>query len=499
MTLGGSSYFFEHLLTREAAYSALLEHNRRALHSLAADLLGGRIVPGSQSEWELLPQLAGHLSAAGRSTEARDALCAQLVLMAESGRYERWDGICAELSALSRVAAAGDEGSALALLEARGLRDYSEGRFARAQEQLEQALAAQRAAGDEGAEGRLLQSLGAACQRLGRIEQARDYFEAALALQQRRGNIEQQCQAQRRLAILHRDASRRSEAERCSREALRLAQLCGSLRLECQTRVALGNEAKMYRSWLEAAEHQRLGLELAEQLGDLESQSACLAGHAEVLAVRGKTVPALAEAQRALDLARVTGNARSQSFALNIIGCAHSLVDEPQQAGAALQLSLSLSAQAQYPWGRMLALHYLARLQRSQGGLEAAQASFREAAALAQQLGHPAVAAVMEACSFEADLEAGRLEEAAARLPALADVAQQLAALWSCLPACLCARLRLAQGRAQEAQDWLARASLASAEFQSAPASIPWRHIEQTRALLGQAAPDAADPAPADC
>ena len=84
-------YFFRHVLTQETAYSALLEHNRRLLHSLAADCLAAIRPGGGAGEIEALEAEDHHLEHAGRHREALELTIARLSLMAELGRTGKWD------------------------------------------------------------------------------------------------------------------------------------------------------------------------------------------------------------------------------------------------------------------------------------------------------------------------------------------------------------------------------------------------------------------------
>lgn len=138
----GSAYFFEHLLTREAAYRALLAANRRTLHSLAANALASLINPGSADEWNLLPHLIEHLALAGRHQEAHERCCDLLWLAACSGQHRLFEQYEREAEAQLLLAqpAGGPDQQSAALELARGERIFRRMDYSAARPPLERAL-----------------------------------------------------------------------------------------------------------------------------------------------------------------------------------------------------------------------------------------------------------------------------------------------------------------------------------------------------------------------
>jgi hypothetical protein len=84
------NFTFSHLLTRDAAYDALLASNRRALHSAAADGLTGRLTPGTPDELMHLARVQDHLEVAERWEEAHQRCCARLRRRVGLGRLDGW-------------------------------------------------------------------------------------------------------------------------------------------------------------------------------------------------------------------------------------------------------------------------------------------------------------------------------------------------------------------------------------------------------------------------
>jgi len=60
----GDQYFFEHVMSRDAAYDSVPNPDRLLLHGVMSDVLGEMLVPGTASEWDILPELARHQEAA---------------------------------------------------------------------------------------------------------------------------------------------------------------------------------------------------------------------------------------------------------------------------------------------------------------------------------------------------------------------------------------------------------------------------------------------------
>jgi len=488
----GESYFFEHVLTQEAAYGALLEHNRRLLHRAAAEAYQKLLVPGSPQAWDYLPPLARHLQAAGEFAAAHSKYCEILLLMSQTGRYQHWDATlqCAQ-ACWERLQGAEAAGSSAArsgpLLHCLASRAYAEGRFAEAWPLLEDALKLAHHSGDEALAGAVLTAQGAVQQRQGDADAAESLYLQAMQIHERLGNLPAQCQVQRSLGILKRDRSEPQAAQFHSQRALELAQRCADPRLEAQVRIALGNESKMYRTFAEGGEHMARGYQLACASGDVEAQTACLAGLAEVHLVQGQYALAIDEVSTALALARATGNPRSISFALNVLGAAQGYSGDLDTGRRTLEESLGVSAGAGYIWGRTLTLQYLGRILRLAGDLNGACQMDREASELAGQLGHAALRAAMLTRSAEWLLETAELSPLLELLQQTRAGWSQLCSGWSAMPHSVSIRASLRAGDLSGARAEMQLARKSCAEFQSYPQALPLQDLQRAAELLAAA------------
>jgi tetratricopeptide (TPR) repeat protein len=84
-------YAFAHWLTRDSAYGALLERNRRALHGAAVDALAAQLVPGAPDELARLMELVDQSAAAGRWAEAHNFCCQALGARTQVGQVGGWE------------------------------------------------------------------------------------------------------------------------------------------------------------------------------------------------------------------------------------------------------------------------------------------------------------------------------------------------------------------------------------------------------------------------
>ncbi|MCC7479515.1 hypothetical protein IT575_13805 [bacterium] len=474
------SYYFEHLLTREAAYSALLEHNRRTLHRASAELLTARIVPGSQSEWELLPQLAAHLEAAAEWPAAHRRWCEVLRLAARSGHRDRCPEFSRRAEHCGRMAGAGSEGRTAFLLRALAAGFYNGGDFSAALRLLEEAR--ELLPPCEQAElGGILLDQAQALHRMARIEEARPLYARALAEFETRADLVQQSEAQRGLGVLARDTYQAAEALARTEMALALARQSGSLRQELVCLIAMSNAVSVFSSAQGTLHYAMQALSLARELGDLDALATALQLNSEVSSFLGLGAEGLALGAESLSLARASGNRRTECLALQSVGMAQASLGLQAESRASLLAALGLSRQLGHKWGEMQVSFHLGDALALMDSSAEAQEYHLLASRLAEELGMGRGRQMFHAKAALWDLERGDTAAARQRLEGFDLAGQTSDSFWSLDVFYLLVRLEAQDGRLELARRWLERASELAREFAEYPGA--WPHTSRRRAL----------------
>lgn len=428
MGLAAESYFFEHILTREAAYSALLEHNRRALHSLAADTLSGRLQPGTIDEWELLGPLALRLEAAGRFQEAHASLTGQLMLMAETGRYSGWEG--AETAAVRcwRQLGRGSASSGL-LLRAVGLRHYNNGETEQALSCYEEALglldareeprerglllllygnlmtdrgrmeeayaaldgsrALVERAGDEALVGRVLRSLGGLQVRLGRMDESFASFEGALEIQRRSGNTRGEVAALYGLSTVTAASGRMRACVPLLVEALGKARAIGDRNAEASVLANLGQSYAELGDYPEAESALNAALGINRETGLRRGLAWTLSHHGLLRQFQGRYCEAAKCFEEGIEAAREARHVWSLGWLL----CDQALLalelGQPAQAERSLHEAIEIHRANSHRWMEALAIGLLAEARRQSGDLPGAADLFARTEEMLKPIGQP--------------------------------------------------------------------------------------------------------------
>lgn len=460
----GGRYAFEHLLTREAAYAALLERNRCALHSLAADVLSARLRPGTLEEWELLPLICDHLNAAGRVLEAHERRCELLVLMAQTGRFEAWERSLDAARGNWEAARQADPalpGASQKLLYCEALLSYSRGQFAPALEAAQAALAG--AAPEVSA---LLVMLSAQClHRLGRSAEALQGYAAALDAFAAAGDLPNQCEVERGMAVLARDQGDGEASLRHNVRALELARACGNKRLEAVSLISACNSASIFGSLRDAESYLRGALELATALGDLQSRATALNLLSEMeMCCAG---PAVAEstAREALGLTEVTGNLRSRTMSLSYLALAVAAQGRIEEARTHIDDAREICDRLQYVWGRSFTTYWGAITELDFGDLEKAGRLCAEALEAASQMGNALFQIPLTGTLGQIELLRGNLEGALERLLPAARQCGQVSAYFALRVLAQSALACQRAGRKDEARHWILQGRQRCTEF----------------------------------
>jgi tetratricopeptide (TPR) repeat protein len=380
-----AGFAFNHLLTQQAAYGALLGSNRRALHSAAADALAARIVPGAPDEASLLARLVAHLEAAQRWPEAFGRCCTLLNRLDALGRFDNWDGTLGYAAALWRRARAADPAlpeESSELVNARASGCAHTGRLDEARALAQRALELARQQGHRAAEARAINNLGIAAHFGGLHADAFRYYSAALAAYRALDDATGCAQLCNNLGVARFEVDDAAGALEILREGLELVtraglvQLVGNLELNNGLALsALGDDAA-------ARAHLTRGLQAARRQGNLGEEGLTLGYLGEVEERAGHPATARDYYTSAERLARLTGSARFSAWWLDHL-CALDLA-AGDRAAARARAAAAL-AQARRSGGRTVesyALCQLAEVELAEGDSAAARRWLDQAQAL---------------------------------------------------------------------------------------------------------------------
>jgi tetratricopeptide (TPR) repeat protein len=420
----GDAYFFEHLLTREAAYRALLPHNRRVLHSAAADILAALLRPGTVDEWAQLPELARHLAAAGRYAEAHTRWTELLLTAATTGRdaqWEEWEA--AALDAL-RAAHPGDAAppcTSAGLELARTEVVMRQMQYVPARAGFARALDLAAAAHDKRIEALALRRLGLLEIQRGDEAAAEAQLRRSLELMRELDNPGGQAAVYSQLLYLYRELQRYAEAEDCARRGLELARSAGDLRAQASLFNNLGLVLQATRGRLdEALECYVQALELNRAIGNRVGEAI----NADNLGGLCLTLGRSAEARRLLELAvqryGEVGDTPGVGSAGGKLGLLQLRSGELEQAAATLQRSHAVLRVLDEPFWQALTEVYLGDLHLAQGDLAGARAWFEAAQATGADRDSPlinsaAAQGLAETAIAEGDFAAAERELGSAR------------------------------------------------------------------------------------
>jgi tetratricopeptide (TPR) repeat protein len=315
-----TTYYFTHLLTRDAAYRAQLRHNRQTLHSAAADALAAELVPGGQDERERLALLQHHLAAAGRWREAHERCCAGLRSRAQQGYTRDWEehaAVARELWAQARSAdpalpeePAVEHATWAFYLSVCGRHAEALARAARGLELAAEQGDALQLAFARGTQGMLLLQAR-------QLEAALAELRGSLAVFRELGHLQGEMRMMNNLALGLVHSKSPAEGIAMLQAGLALAQRSGNLLYQANFELNLGFALDNAGQAAAAQEHNERALELALQLGDLQTEGAALTNLGDMARQAGDWPRARALLQRGLALGR---EIRMPDLALHCLG-----------------------------------------------------------------------------------------------------------------------------------------------------------------------------------
>jgi tetratricopeptide (TPR) repeat protein len=331
-------------LTRDAAYHALLDTNRRALHRAAAQVLRVLDVPGAPGEGALLEELIHHASQ-GTDWPLAHRLAGRLLkLKLSGGDRSGWHAVAARAEEYWQRARAADPAlpvESAQLLMMRG--DYARrsGDLPQAQVLLQRALDVARAGQDVHLAASILNTLGLLAMNTGEVGRAGELFETALNESRRAGDPRPIFL--NNLATIYAAQGQPSRAAACLDEALALARAEGNLNCEGLIYSSLGEMAVAQGQLAAAADWHARELDIARLTGVLSDEAWALCNLGIVAARQGQLLPAQGYLRAALTAARTIRAVELLVTVLGELAAVDARHGELAEAEALLREALALA------------------------------------------------------------------------------------------------------------------------------------------------------------
>jgi CHAT domain-containing protein/tetratricopeptide (TPR) repeat protein len=341
------------------------------------------------------------------------------------------------------------------------------GAFEPARQLLEETLADARTDGDRSREAECLRLLGVVMFGAGDGESGTSYIRAALrvarALEDRRLEA----------AILVDWASghwRRAEYAASLTlldEALAIQFEEGDLEGQAASLVVMGRVYFKEGAYEQALEHHRRALLIQEGLGDLHAQAVTLEDMGDVYNDRHEYAAALELFGRSLRLRETIGDLSGQASIHLVIGTCYLIQGATLEAGRHFQDSFDIATRLGDPASQAAALYHLAGADRRRGRCERANAGYRRALALHEDLGDRRAAAWDHAMIGNCCGQLGDLDESAAHQELARSIRTEIGDLRNLADSLeALADVRLAQGRLVEAERLYLEAAALSDQIQ---------------------------------
>jgi class 3 adenylate cyclase/tetratricopeptide (TPR) repeat protein len=486
----GDRYFFEHVLTREAAYGSLLSSNRVLLHGLAADLLSELLIPGTQSEWEVLPELIRHLEQVKNHEAAHERCCDYLEMMAHTGRYENWqeyeDKARYNWNQVVRADATRMPVSA-SLYGVLGWQHYCQGRMGEARMCYEHALLTSRHGGDRGLQCKTLNFLGTLNRNQGRLDEGQRCYEEALGIARERGNRLTESTVLRNIGILQRMHGDSEAAQQCYEESLEIKREIGDRRGEGITLHNLGNLFRDQGQIDRARLCYEQSLAIKRETDDRRGEGITLSGMGVLQAAQGETGAARDAYQEALTISREIGDRRREAYALNCLGMLNQQEHRMEEARTCYEEALVIRREISDSDGVVASLSSLGTWYSEKGETGEAEHVQLEALELGRKLGLRSLEGEVLTELGGTYRKQGRLDEALDMLNAARNV---LAAtgdvVYLCIAQCYSAQLAAARGDESGAAEALAAARAIAEQTGSGPDSELARYLHQAEEATAQ-------------
>jgi DNA-binding SARP family transcriptional activator/tetratricopeptide (TPR) repeat protein len=256
------------------------------------------------------------------------------------------------------------------------------------------ALAVARRLGDPVAEAHACRDLGAAHEVRGEYRKAEAYLRDGLALYRFAGDLAGQAGCLNSLGAVHDSLGQLAEAAACLEQGLAISRALGDRH---SAGISLNNLSTVYGNlgaYARAVECLSEALEIFQQAGNRRSVAANLGNLGEVYERQGAYQQAITSYQQSLAVFRELGNATGEAAVLGALGRVYRSQGRHAEALDCVRAAVALAEQAGDRHGLARWLRELGQVSAELGDLLPAQAHWRRALAIFEDLGVPEAAEV---------------------------------------------------------------------------------------------------------
>ncbi|MEQ8756487.1 MAG: tetratricopeptide repeat protein [Coleofasciculus sp. G1-WW12-02] len=234
----------------------------------------------------------------------------------------------------------------------------------------------------------ILIQLGKAYYSQGKFAKAREHLEQALELANDHDDLASlKATALYELGIIQLNQERFQEAFALFQQSLELQRRLGDVQAEAATLNGLANIHIQQDKIEKAITLFQQSLKLQQRLGDVQGEAATLSNLAGTYVYKGEIEKAITLFQRALKLQQRIGNVQGEAAILNNLAYIHAHQGDIKTAIALYQQSLHLTRRIGNVQEEAITLHNLADIHTQQGDIEEAIILYQQSLDLTQRIG----------------------------------------------------------------------------------------------------------------
>lgn len=511
----GDRYFFEHALTRDAAYAMLPDEDRTEMHRAMAATLEEMLIPGTASEWDILPELIRHLKGSSQFQRTHEMACNWLELMGPIGGFEYLDSALeiAQASwwmwrfpdgrAVPRASAAALDGDdpgrfppSPALHNAIGTLLRHKGNYSQAMNHAQLALDIAKRVGDQSCQMKSLHLVGVVQEAI-KSGRALGILNSALEISKTLHDTGTEVSLLTSIAACYVNKKDFQQAITCATRAYDLARRLGNRRAESGALGMLGVIREYMSDWDAAAENFQKTLIINRETGNRLSEALALSNLSIRLAESGNLDKALEYVAEAVGILVEIENVQYEGLVRANWSDFLARQGKYEQAERQIMKAIEIAAAGGDKQSECWYLYDLSLIALHQGKLKRALALAQSARALVDQLAQPANAASV-CCGYgqllaqNGDLDKSRaeLEYGTGMLEEIGLLREQGYARCNWVYYYIaCAQRLVAAGQRPDSEMNQARNSIAAAEELAERANLPggsdlYLYIEAARKAI---------------